>query len=150
MIPFPLSFGILYILLAVDYVFKWVEAIAFPKNDANKVVGFVQRSILTIYGALRTIISDEGSHFANNLFAKILSRYGVKHAMGLAYHPQLNGQVETSNREMKNILEKIVKTSRKDWLVKLDDAWAYRTSYKSPIGMSLCLPILIYRLNPSF
>ena len=58
--------------------------------------------------------------------------------MGLAYHPQSNGQVEISNREIKNILENIVSTSRKDWSVKLDDAlWAYRTSYKSPIGMSL-------------
>ena len=57
--------------------------------------------------------------------------------MGLAYHPQSNRQVEISNREIKNILEKTVSTSRKDWSVKLDDAlWAYRTAYKSPIGMS--------------
>ena len=56
--------------------------------------------------------------------------------MGLAYHPQSNEQVEISNREIKNILEKTVSTSRKDWSVKLDDAlWAYRTAYKSPIGM---------------
>ena len=84
-----------------------------------------------------SIISDEGSHFANKLFAKIMSRYGIKHVMGLAYHPQSNGQAERSNKEIKNILEKTVSTSRKDWLVKLDDAlWAYRTTYKSPIRMS--------------
>ena len=61
---FPLSFGNLYILLAVDYVSKWVEVIVCPKNDANTVVRFIQRNILTRFGALRTIISDEGSHFA--------------------------------------------------------------------------------------
>ena len=68
-------------LLAVDYVSKWVEAITCQRNDANIVVGFIQRNIFSRYGALRTIISDEGSHFAKKLFAKLLSRYGVRHAM---------------------------------------------------------------------
>ena len=85
--PFPSSFGNLYILLAVDYVSKWVEAISCPKNDANSVVGFIQRNILSIFGAPRTIISDEGSHFANKVF-ELMRRYGIKHVMRLAYHPQ--------------------------------------------------------------
>ena len=84
---FPPSFGNLYILLAMDYVSKWVEAIACPINDANTVVGFVQRNILNRYGAPRTIISDEGNHFVNKLFEKLLRKYAVRHAMGLAYDP---------------------------------------------------------------
>ena len=87
MVPFPSSFGNLYILLVVDYVSKWVEAISCPRNDANTVVRFIQRNILSTFGALRTIISDEGSHFANKVFAKLVIRYGIKHVMGLAYHP---------------------------------------------------------------
>ena len=136
--PFPSSFGNLYILLAMDYVSKWVEAISCPINDANTVAGFIQRNILSIFGAPRTIISDEGSHFENKVFVKLMSRYGIRHVMGLSYHPQLNGQAEISKREIKKILEKTVNTSRKDWAIKLDDAlWAYRTTYKTPIVMSL-------------
>ena len=53
--PFPPSFGNLYLLLVVDYVSKWVEAIACPRNDANTVVGFIQRNILSKFGAPITI-----------------------------------------------------------------------------------------------
>ena len=61
--PFPPSFGNIYILLVVDYVSNWVEAIACLENDAITVVGFIQRNILSRFGAPRTIINDKGSHF---------------------------------------------------------------------------------------
>ena len=71
-------------------------------------------------------ISDKGSNFANKVFAKLMNKYGIRHVMGLAYHPQSNGQAEISNREIKKILEKTVNPSRKYWSIKLDDAlWTY-------------------------
>ena len=85
--PFPLSFRNLYIILAMDYVFKWVKPIACPIHDARIVIGFIQRNILSKFGEPRTIISDKGSHFENKVFAKIMSIYGIRHVMGLAYHP---------------------------------------------------------------
>ena len=66
------------------------------------------------FGALKTIISDGGSHFANKVFEKLMSRYGIKHIMSLAYRPQTNGQAEISNSETKKILEKTVSSSKKD------------------------------------
>ena len=129
--PFPPSFGKLYILLAIDYVLKWVEAISTEKNDAKTVVQLVNRDILTWFGAPRCILNDELSHFCNRVFASLSGKYNVRHAKSLPYHPLTNGQEEISNREIKEILEKKVSSSRKDWSKKLDDAlWAYRIAFK--------------------
>ncbi|CAM8999546.1 unnamed protein product [Rhodiola kirilowii] len=69
--------------------------------------------------------------------AATLEHYHVHHRTSTAYHPQTNGQAEISNREIKGILEKIVKPTRKDWSQRLDEAlWAYRIAYKTPIGTS--------------
>ncbi|GKA09985.1 reverse transcriptase domain-containing protein [Tanacetum coccineum] len=103
--PFPSSHGNKYILVAVDYLSKWVEAKALPTNDARVV------------------------------FAKVMSKYGVTHRLATAYHPQTSGQVEVSNRGLKRILERTVGENRASWSDKLDDAlWAFRTAFKTPIG----------------
>ncbi|XP_075080494.1 uncharacterized protein LOC142165994 [Nicotiana tabacum] len=107
-----------YILVAVDYVSKWVEAIALPSNDAKVVVNFVKKHIFPRFRTPRVLISDRVTHFCNKLLNNVLTKYGVKHKVATAYHPQMSGQVKVSNREVKQILEKTVSGNRKDWAEK--------------------------------
>ncbi|XP_016173211.1 uncharacterized protein LOC107615679 [Arachis ipaensis] len=126
MCSFPNSNDFLYILLAVDYVSKWVEAISTHTDYANTVAFFVRNHLICHFGSPRAIVSDQGSHFDD-----------IIHKVATAYHSQTNGQAEVSNREIKRILEKMVKPHWKNWSTRLGDAlWANWTAYKTPIGMS--------------
>ncbi|GJS95789.1 reverse transcriptase domain-containing protein [Tanacetum coccineum] len=122
--PFPSSRGNKYILVAVDFVSKWVEAKALPTNDARVVVKF-SKQLFSRFGTPRAIISDRGIHFCNDQFSKVLEKYGVKHKLSTSYHPQANGHVEVSNRGLKRISERTVGEHHAKWVDKLDDAlWA--------------------------
>nr|GEX12765.1 reverse transcriptase domain-containing protein [Tanacetum cinerariifolium] len=140
--PFPSSRGNRYILVVVDYFSKWVEAKALPTNDALVVAKFL-KYLFASFGTPKAIISDHGTYFCNEKFAKVMSKYGVTHRLSTAYHPQTSGQVEVSNRGLKRILERTVGENRTSWSEKLDDAlWAFITAYKTPIG---CTPYkLVY------
>nr|GEU81276.1 reverse transcriptase domain-containing protein [Tanacetum cinerariifolium] len=122
-----------YILVAVDYLSKWVEAKALPTNDARVVCNFL-KSLFSRFGTPRAIISDRGMHFYNDQFTKVMLKYGVTHRLATAYHPQTSGQVEVSNRGLKRILERTVGENHASWSDKLDDTlWAFRTAFKTPI-----------------
>ncbi|XP_070002120.1 uncharacterized protein [Nicotiana sylvestris] len=120
--PFVSSYGNTYILVVVYYVSKWIEVLTLPNNEARSVVAFLKKNIFTRFGTPRAIISDGDSHFCNKAFDTLLERYGVNHKVSTPYHPQANGQVEVSNREIKSILSKTVNANRTDWSKKLDDA----------------------------
>nr|GEZ69496.1 reverse transcriptase domain-containing protein [Tanacetum cinerariifolium] len=108
---FPSSRGNKYILMAVDYLSKWVEGKALPTNDARIVCKFL-KSLFSRFGTPHAIISDRGTHFCNNQLTKVMLKYGVTHRLATAYHPQTSGHVEVSNRGLKRILERTVGENR--------------------------------------
>ena len=135
--PFYSSFEYIYIFVGVDYVSKWVEAVPCRAANHRVVLKFLKENIFSRFGVPKAIISDGGSHFYNKPFENRLTKYGVKHKVATLYHPQTSGQVELANREIKTILMKVVNFNRKDWYLKLlDSLWAYRTTYKTILGMS--------------
>lgn len=70
---FSLLFSNHYILVAVDYVFKWVKAVALPTNNAKVVIGFLKKYFFTHFGTPRAIVSDGGKHFCNHQFESLLA-----------------------------------------------------------------------------
>nr|GEZ46809.1 reverse transcriptase domain-containing protein [Tanacetum cinerariifolium] len=126
---FPSPKGNKYILVAVDYLSKWVKAKALPTNDARVVVKFL-KSLFSRFGTPKAIISDRGTHFCNDQFSRVMAKYRVTHRLSIAYHPQTSGQVEVTNSGLKRILERTVGENRASWSDKLEDAlWAFRTEF---------------------
>nr|GEV06102.1 reverse transcriptase domain-containing protein [Tanacetum cinerariifolium] len=132
--------------------FKPIHYASKMMNDAKSNYTTTEKEMLAVvyafekfrsFGAPRAIISDRGTHFSNDQFAKVILKYEVIHHLSTAYHPQTSGQVEVSNHGLKRILERTIGENRASWSDKLDDAlWAFRIAYKIPIG---CTPYkLVY------
>jgi transposase InsO family protein len=96
-----------------------------------------QETIFPHFGVPRMVISDGGPHFIDKNFRLYLIDQGIHHSIATSYHPQTSGQAETSNKQIKNILQKAIEEMGTRWKNKLLEAlWAYRTAYKMPIGLS--------------
>jgi transposase InsO family protein len=126
-----------HILVMVDYVSKWVEAMPCRKASTEESIAMIKSIIFPHFGTPRILISDGGTHFTRKNFKKCLSKLGIEHRVSTSYHPQTNGQEETSNRQLKSILNKTIEKGGKNWSKKLDRAlWTYRIAFKTPIGMT--------------
>jgi transposase InsO family protein len=96
-------------LVAVDYVSKWVVALPCRAADSKHAKKMFHEIIFPRFGTPRLVISDGGSHFIDRRFCEFLTEVGIRHNVGTPYHPQTSEQAETSNKQIKNILQKTVK-----------------------------------------
>jgi hypothetical protein len=117
--PFPNSEGYEYILVAVNYVSKWVEALPCQAVNAMHSKRIFHEVIFPRYGVPRIVITDGGSHFIDQTFQKTLMEVGVDHWIATPYHPQTSGQAATLNKQIKNILQKTVNQMGRSWRSKL-------------------------------
>jgi hypothetical protein len=111
-----------HILVAVDYVTKWVEAIPTKSADHATTMKILKDIIFPRFGVPIFIVIDGGSHFLHGFFRKNLAKYSVNQRLASPYHPQTSVEVELSNREIKLILENTINRARSNWPTKINDA----------------------------
>jgi transposase InsO family protein len=98
----------------VDYVTKWVEAMPCRKASTEESIVMIKSMMFPRFGTPRILISDGGTYFTGKNFKKCLSKLGIEHRVSMVYHPQTNRQAETSNRQLKSILNKTIEKRGKD------------------------------------
>jgi hypothetical protein len=134
----PLSArGHRYIIIAVDYFTKWVEAMPMFKDDGEIATLFLFNQIIARFDVPREIVTDHSSHFQNQMMTKLTSNLGLQQEHSSPYYPQANGQVEAINKTLKTILQRTINSANSNWNLMLYLAlWDYRTSVKTRTDFS--------------
>jgi transposase InsO family protein len=123
-----------YIIVAIDYFTKWVEAMPTYSNDGTTTALFIFKHIISRFGVPNTIVTDHGSHFRNKMMTKLAARLGFHHENSTPYYPHDNGQVEAINRVLKTMIQRMLGKQKNNYHLMLFLAlWAYRTFAKISI-----------------
>ncbi|KAL5555089.1 hypothetical protein UlMin_037325 [Ulmus minor] len=134
--PLPTARGQLkYVVVAIDYYTKWVEAEALAKITEQNVTSFIWKNIVCHFGVPRELVSDHGTQFENEKLQSICDRLGIIKVFSSPAHPKSNGQVEAVNKTIKQTLKKKLEKSKGAWVDELPLVlWAYRTSFRAATG----------------
>ncbi|PKI60251.1 hypothetical protein CRG98_019356 [Punica granatum] len=146
------SNGHMFILMAIDYFTKWIEAVTLASVTAKAVARFLIRDVIARYGIPATIITDNAKNLNNKVIDELCAQFKIRHRNSTPYRPQMNGAVEAANKNIKKIIEKMT-VNYKDWHEMLPYAlltyWtSIRTStgatpYSLVYGMEAVLPIKV-------
>ncbi|PKI66321.1 hypothetical protein CRG98_013283 [Punica granatum] len=129
------SSGHLFLLVAIDYFTKWIEAITLASVTAIVVACFLKRDIIAQYEVPATIITDNAKNLNNKVVDELCAQFKIQHCNSSPYRPQMNSAVEAANKNIKKIIDKMTE-NYKDWHEMLPFALlAYRTSIRTSTGV---------------
>jgi hypothetical protein len=136
--PFPTApGGAKYLIVAIDYFTKWVEAEPLTNIRGATCVKFCWENLICRYGIPKTIVTDNGAQFENDPFKSWCAEYGIEQKLTSVYHPQANGQVEVTNRTIVNGIKTRMEGAKGNWIWELPSVlWAHRTTESSATGES--------------
>ena len=124
-----------FIVVAIDYFTKWVEAKPLTVIMEAKIQHFVWKNLVYWFGIPRVIFSDNGRHFDSHKFRNFCKDLGIKNHYSSPGHPQANGQTEVTNRTLLKLIKTQLKGAKKAWPNELPGVlWAYKTTVKTPTG----------------
>jgi hypothetical protein len=136
-----------YILVAIDYATKLVEAQAFRTNIVVVTAKFLYEHNFTRFGCPLTIVIDQGTHFINDVIRYLIDHFIFKHTSCTIYYPQGNGQAKSTNKVFETLLTKLVNENKNDWDEHMSTIlFSYQTAYK--VGTSHTPFQLVYGLHP--
>ncbi|XP_059288981.1 uncharacterized protein LOC132042468 [Lycium ferocissimum] len=128
------SNGHRFILVAIDYFTKWVEATSHKSVTKKVVADFVRNHIICRFGVPESIIIDNGANLNSHVIRDICEQFKITHRNSTAYRPQMNGAVEAANKNIKRILRKMT-DNHKGWHEQLPYALlGYRTTARTSTG----------------
>jgi hypothetical protein len=128
----PMSRNKIYILVCTYYVTKWVEEKSLFRDTKKYVVEFIYEYTFTCFGVPHEIVTDQGTQFTSKMMRELTEKCGIKHCKSSPYHPQANGQVDSTNKYLEAILTNTVQLHHRDWADRLpEDLWAYRTTWRN-------------------
>jgi len=129
------SNGHKFIIIAIEYFMKWVEAIPMTYITSKKIAKFILNYLICQYGIPQAIVTNNGRPFKNQDVHALWTQYNIQHHFSTPYYPQSNSQAMASNKTVLKILKKIVNEVGRDWHLQLNPAlWTYHTNIRTTAG----------------
>jgi ribonuclease HI len=137
--PFPVGIKqAKFLVVAIDYFTKWVEAEPLAIISEKNVKSFVWKAVICRFGIPRVLISNNGKQFDNGPFREMCSQLNIKNHYSSPRHPQANGQVEVTNRTLLKQIKTQLEGAKGMWVEELPSIlWAYRTTVRTPTRETL-------------